>query len=173
MDAVSQLAALRAQSPHILFVIGRSKNLNIVVYEAKMEGGELDSSEPVSVYWLDIDPAYAAAARAKGVKTDRVELGALEKRLAYGLSSSPLAGRAGHYSVRLVAFPDRVVTVAVDAKKGRPVASMTINGTVCELERIFVTATESWINPLPSVQHVDVTGVDAHGKRVTERIIPK
>ena len=172
--AAAQLASLRANSPNILFIIGRSKNLNIVVYEAKMTAsGQLDAAEPVTVYWLDLDPEYQKASRAKGVVSDRVELGSLERRMAYGLSSQLVPGKAGEYHVRLVAFPDRVVTVSVDPASKRPVARMQIGGAQVLLERIFVTATEHWLKPLPTVNHVDVTGIDAAGKRVTERIVPK
>ena len=173
-SAASQLTSLRATSPNVLFLIARSKNLNLVVYEAKLtSSGALDPSDPVTVYWLDIDPEYQKANRAKGISSDRVELGSIERRLAYGLSSTPVQGRSGEYQVRLVAFPDRVVTVSVDPATKRPVARMLIAGSQCQLERIYVTATEHWLNPMPTVNHVDVTGVDGTGKRVTERIIPK
>ena len=177
VDGAAQLTRLRASSPNVLFVIARSKNLNIVVYEARVGGdGHLDSAEPVTVYWLDIDPEYQKANRAKGIASDRVELGAIERRMAYGLSSSAVPGQPGAFHVRLVAFPERVVTVSVEAGAGggsaRPVARMLINGSQCVLERIFVQASEHWLNPLPTVQHVDVSGLDKHGRRCTERIVP-
>lgn len=48
---------------------------NIVVYEALKKGEALDANKPVDVYWLDIDPAYVAANRKKGIMTDRSEVG--------------------------------------------------------------------------------------------------
>jgi Domain of unknown function (DUF4833) len=187
-DASSQLSQLRSVSPNILFIIARSKNANIVVYEAKMVGAvsgsggasssssggraaepQLDSSEPVIVYWLDIDPAYQKENRRKGVMSDRSELGSVEKRFAYGLSSQPMPGKTGSYAVKLVAFPDRVVVVRYDATLHRPVAFMQINGRQCQLERIYVSATDNFIG-LPTVHYVDVTGIDDSGQHVTERI---
>ena len=120
VDGAAQLSELRAASPNVLFVIGRSKNLNIVVYEAKLAGsGELDSKEPVVVYWLDLDPAYQKQKRDKGVTSDRLELNYIEKTLAYGLSSQPDSGRPGHHTVHLVAFKTRAVDVYFDRAKGR------------------------------------------------------
>ena len=173
VDGSAQLAELRATSPHILFVIGRSKNLNIVVYEARLNqrGDELDSKEPVIVYWLDLDPAYQKQKRDKGITSDRLELNYIEKTMAYGLSSSPHPTKPGHHTVQLVAFSKRAVDVYFDQAKGRAVAMIEINGQQCELIRIFVAATDSWTG-LPKVQHVDVIGLDAHGKQVTERITP-
>ena len=173
VDGVAQLAELRRTSPNILFVIGRSKNLNIVVYEAKLaaSGTEVDSKEPVTVYWLDLDPAYQKQKRDKGVASDRLELNYIEKTMAYGLSSQPHASKAGHHTVQLVAFSKRAVDVYFDSAKGRAVAMIEINGVQCELLRIFVSATDSWTG-LPKVQHVDVIGLDAQGKQVTERITP-
>ena len=172
VDGVAQLASLRQSSPHILFVIGRSKNLNIVVYEAKLAsgGGELDSKEPVIVYWLDLDPAYQKQKRDKGVTSDRLELNFIEKTMAYGLSSAPNPAKPGHHTVHLVAFSKRAVDVYFDQAKGRAVAMIEINGQQCELIRIFVSATESWTGP--KVQHVDVIGLDQQGQQVTERITP-
>lgn len=71
-------------NPNILFIISRSKNKNIVVYEAKMEGGTIKASDPIDAYWLDIDPEYVEKARAKGVESDRVDLNMIERNMAYG-----------------------------------------------------------------------------------------
>ena len=46
--------------PDILLVIVRSKNKNIVVYEANIENGTLDSKKPIDSYWLDIDVSAVA-----------------------------------------------------------------------------------------------------------------
>jgi hypothetical protein len=167
--ADAQLTKLRETSPNILFLIARSKNQNIVVYEAKTNGNALDTSEPVTVYWLDIDPEYQKAARAKGVTSDRVELGTFERQFAYGLSSEAQSG--GTYKVKLVAFPDRPVYVSYDTAANRPVAKMDIQGKRCLLNRIYVSAKDRMLGP-PKVEYVDLNGLDDHGAAVTERITP-
>lgn len=78
----------------IAFVISRNKNKNIVVYEAKLSGDALDASEPITVYWLDIDPEYQKKARAKGKDHDREELNWIEKKMAYGCVAGGCGGCA-------------------------------------------------------------------------------
>lgn len=143
----------------------------MVVYEANMQNGQLSSSDPVTVYWLEIDPAYQEANRKKNIQSDRSELNYIEKTMAYGLSSEPVAGSAGKYKVKLVAFKDRPVSVSLDAS-GKPKATMQIKGTECSISRIFVKAKDKMFG-LPEVEHVDLTGVDANGTTVSERINPK
>ena len=71
----------RKERPNILFIIERSKNMNIVVYEADVKDGKLDPKEPVKAFWLDIDPEYVKRA---GEKSDKVELSMVEWSMAYG-----------------------------------------------------------------------------------------
>lgn len=78
------LADMQKENPNLLFIIERSKNKNVVCYAAKMKGGQIDPDDPIEAYWMDIDPEYVKAARAKGVTSDRVELGVMESKLAYG-----------------------------------------------------------------------------------------
>jgi hypothetical protein len=141
-----------------------------VVYEANVNGNALDEHNPVVVYWLDIDPEYQKAARAKGVTTDRVELGTIEKQFAYGLSSESEGN--GSYRVKLVAFPDRPVYVSYNATAHKPIAQMDIQGKRCSLSRIYVSAKDRMFG-LPKVEYVDLSGVDASGASVSERILPK
>jgi len=173
VDAAAQLRDLRRTSPNILFIIARSKNLNIVVYEANLLNGDLDPNNPVIVYWLDLDPAYVAENRAKGIISDRSELGRIEKSLAYGLTATPIPNKAGYFSIQLVAFPERPVIVWLDQSTKQLKAQMKINNIQCDLSRIFVSAVDSWIG-LPKVQYVDVTGTDpSTQQQQTERITPK
>ena len=44
----------------------------------------------LDAYWYDIDPEYTRKRRAKGDMTDRVELGAIERRMAYGYDKEQL-----------------------------------------------------------------------------------
>lgn len=168
----TQIDDLRKSNPNILFIIGRSKNKNIVVYEANLKNNELDPTNPVIVYWLDLDPEYVKANRAKGIMTDREELNMIEKKFAYGLSSEPVAGKPGTYKVILVAFKDRPVIVSFDKENNKLQCEMQIKGEMCQLGKVFIDATDRMIG-LPKVNHVDVSGINSKGEFVTERIIPK
>lgn len=121
-------------STQICMVISRSKNANLVVYEA-LTGGpstpstsldpanvESEDSAPVpapptclglDAYWLDVDPEYVAKNRAKGKSSDRDELNFIERRMAYGVSCEPAAatdivpGGTQPWDVVFVALPSR------------------------------------------------------------------
>lgn len=72
------------KNPNIAFIVERSKNKNIVVYEGLVKDGKIDPAKPLDVYWLDIDPVNVKNNRAKGQKHDRSELGMIESKMAYG-----------------------------------------------------------------------------------------
>ncbi len=65
--------------PSHLFVLGRSKNANIVVYDANRDpAGDLASSDPVVAYWL-----------LNGESGAREELNLVERQRAYGFDLTP------------------------------------------------------------------------------------
>lgn len=71
--------------PSICMYIERSKNKNVVVYEAVPAASDASKVESIHPYWLDIDPDYVAKNRAKGKQDDAEELNFIEKRMAYGV----------------------------------------------------------------------------------------
>lgn len=159
-----QLQSLRTKynAPRILFYIARSKNENIVVYEANVQNGALDSKQPVLVYWLDIDPEYVKKNRAKGITTDKSELNTLENNFAYGVSFEAYSGvetrNIQGYKVKLVALPARIVYVYTTTDSSGAVvvkATMYINKRVAFIERIYVKSTDRMIG-LPKVDYAEV-----------------
>ncbi len=171
-NELARLADFRAKSPNILFIIERSKNLNVVVYEAMVGADKaLDATKPVDVYWLDVDPEYIKANRAKGVMTDRSDLNVFESQFAYGLSTTA-AAKAGEFLLKLVALPKQVITVFIDAATGRVRARTTISGRECDLEKVFVQAEERFMRT-PKVIYVDIFGIDlANSELVRQRLSP-
>lgn len=95
----------------------------------------------------------------------------IENKMAYGISCEAIAGKAGSYHCRLVALPERPVTVWLDAN-GAPHATIAINGKAAQVVRIYVHAVDRTLLP-PKVTHVDLVGRDENGAIVSERIIPK
>src|SRR5580765_7895818 len=74
--------------PAHLFVIERSKNANIVAYDANRgPAGDFLGSEPVLAYWL-----------LKGEKGEREELNMVERQRAYGFDVTP-GDTPGTYSM--------------------------------------------------------------------------
>jgi hypothetical protein len=140
-----------------LFRIRRSTNANEIVYAAQLdEAGRLDEDDPLVAYWL----MHAEDGHREG-------LNILEKMLAYGFSAEPAP--EGGFHVVLKAKKDRPVHLAL--RNGCPVAFIEIAGQPALLRSIFVQTSSGGV--IPTVAHVDLTGVDpASGRDVSERILP-
>ena len=145
-------------SKKLLFYVQRSVNTNTVMYEANLlPNGKLNPEKPVHVYWIK----YEDQGKIK-------ELNYLDRTLAYGVNCT--ADINDKYILNFVASSKKKPIVFMD-KDGIPKAYLTINKTVCRLEKIFVQAVEtSW---LPKVDYVDLIGTDIKtGERLTERVYP-
>lgn len=139
-----------------LFRIERSKNANVVQYDAVLrQVDKLDPKTPVICYWV----LKAEDGRREG-------LTALERR-AYGFKVAPEGG--GSWLLYLNATSDRSIRVL--RWQGRWVAQIVIRGRSAVLERIYVETNESGL--IPSVRWVDLYGSDMEtGRRLTERLRP-
>ena len=142
-----------------IFYITRSKNQNIVCYDARFKSnGQIDTSEPVHAYWIN-------QTDKPGEKSD---LSYIQNKLAYGYSSS--INNKNEIEISLVAFPDRKLRIH-SAGPGKAEGRMRINGTEAVLNRIHVEADPS--NSL-RVLYVDLFGQNPeNGKAITERIYNK
>jgi hypothetical protein len=141
-----------------LFVIARSKNANIVAYDANRNpNGEWDAHEPVVAYWL-----------LNGEKDKREELNRVEREHAYGVEATPGEG-AGTYSLVFKASRKRRQTVRM--LNGCPVATTSIDGHEGILRKIFVKSKEGLS---PSVEYVELFGEDlATGGPLYEKFVPE
>lgn len=139
-----------------IFRIERSKNANVVQYDAIEEATEtLAAREPVVAYWI----LLAEDGR-------REPLSSLDRR-AYGFKVAPEKG--GSWLLYLNATRDRSIRVL--SWRGRWVAQIVIGNKSAVLSRIFVATDESAF--LPRVKWVDLFGVDmVTGAPVTERLKP-
>ncbi len=139
-----------------LFRIERSKNANIVQYDAVLEQvDKLDPKTPVICYWI----LKAEDGRREG-------LNALDRR-AYGFKAVPEKG--GSWLLYLNATSERSIRVL--RWQGRWVAQIVICGRSAVLERIYVATDETGL--IPKVRYIDLHGADMeNGKRLTERLRP-
>jgi len=142
--------------PPELFRLGRSKNANVVVYEAGLSAsGTLDPSAPVKAFWVLL--------AAKG---EREELSFFEWRMAYGFDVRPSNPGPG-FVLTFKAKEDRPVRIVL--RDGCPVGIATIGGRPGILKRIFIKADDKYL--IPSVEHVEVFGSDLEtGEDLYERI---
>jgi hypothetical protein len=146
------------QKETIAFIIERSLNKNIVVYEGLIheESKQLRTDKPIDAYWLDIDPAYVEKNRKNGKMHDRDELNLIERKMAYGVSWEPIEEEEGGYTMTLVALPKRKGIFKL--VNGTPKAIMEINGQQCYMQSIYVESKQGMIG-LPRVVYVVIKGV--------------
>src|SRR5262249_41160076 len=144
--------------PH-LFVIERSKNKNIVAYDAKRgPAGDLESGDPVVVYWL-----------LNGDKDKREELTHIEQERAYGVEVTP-GGSPGTYSMVFKAQPKRQFTVRM--LNGCPVVTTQVDGHDAIVRKLYVKSKETLV--FPQVPYLEFFGEDAAtGKSLHEKFKPK
>jgi hypothetical protein len=145
--------------PAHLFVIERSKNANIVAYDAKRgPSGDWDSSEPVVAYWL-----------LNGDKDKREELNQIERERAYGVEVTP-GSSPEILSMVFKANPKRQFTVR--NLNGCPVVTVSIDGRDAILRKLFIKSKETLM--LPKIEYVEFFGEDAQtGKALREKFKPK
>ena len=144
--------------PAHLFVVERSKNANIVAYDANRgPAGDFRSSEPVVVYWL-----------LNGQADKREELNRVERDRAYGVEVTP-GDHPGTYF--LVFKADGKRRLNVSTLDGCPVTTTTIDGRNGILRKLFVKSKEDSV--LPKVEYVEFFGksVDT-GEPIYEKFFP-
>ena len=139
-----------------LFIIERSKNANVVHYDARLDAdGRLDPKEPVVAYWIML----AEDGR-------RENLNWIEKRKAYGFDIKPALSGNG-YTMILVSAPDRPITVKKEGQVVR--AELVIEGRPAVLEKMYINSSEELTGP--RVRYIELHGKDIRtGKERSEKI---
>lgn len=140
-----------------LFTLTRNTNANVLKYAVRTaHDGRLDGNNPIEAYWLML----AEDGR-------REELTWTERHLAYGFSTSSATDHG--CVLRLTACPERELRVR--AVEGGYRADAMIAKQTAALKRIYVHAEAHAL--LPSVRYVEISGTNAAGKLVTERLMPR
>jgi len=147
-----------ANSYQPLFVVEKSTNRNVVHYDAQIAGnGELDSREPVIVYWI------MAAEDGR-----RQELSLLEKIKAYGIRVEP-GGTPDSFRIALAAY--RQLQIAVCREGDRFRAVVVIEGRRAYLQRIYVTVRKGLRFSAP--KSIELIGTDiGTGESLHENVSP-
>jgi hypothetical protein len=157
--AVEMCASRRLQAlpSRELFTLARSKNANVVKYAVRTgRTGRLDLQNPVEAYWLML----AEDGR-------REALTWTERQLAYGFSVSAMSSDG--FVLHLAACSQRALRVR--AVSGAYRAELVIARQPAFLRRIFMQTDGGAL--IPSLRYVEISGVDAGGRVVTERIVPR
>jgi hypothetical protein len=151
---------LRAEGcPEHLFTVERSKNANVVIYDAHLTNdGGLDPERPVSVYWL-----------LKAEQGQRADLNRIERQRAYGFDVHADKDDPGSY--RMIFKAGKKRTFLVRLQDGCAQAIVKIHGRPAVVTRIFVKSKEGGV--MPTVESVEFFGRDAAtGAPVAEKFTP-
>lgn len=142
-----------------LFTIERSKNANIVQYDAQLTPeGKLDPKEPIISYWVML---------AKDGR--KQELNLIEKKMAYGFKAKYDA-EGNFVIIDMVADIQRKVKVyEID---GIYRAETLIDGHSAFVEKIYIKSIEG--RTLPRVEYIELFGQDIEtGDDRYEKLISK
>jgi len=141
-----------------LFHIERSKNANIVQYDAQLDqDGKLDGKEPVVAYWIRL-------ANEGEIK----KLTWIQKKFAYGFKIK-LDRKNDSANVDMVARISRSVVVKRNGEDYRAVAD--INGVESFIDKIFVQASGRGI--FTRVEYIELYGsAVANQEAQYERFVP-
>lgn len=145
-------------TPQALFKIERSKNANIVQYDAQIEvGGKINSRKPVAAYWI------------RPGKEPRIkQLSFIQRRFAYGFDAK-LDQENGMVTLDMVADIGRAIVVR-PAQEGYR-ATMRIDGAESYLEKLFIHSTGGGLST--KLVYIDMFGQDlATGEDRYERFTP-
>jgi hypothetical protein len=141
-----------------LFFVQRSPNVNTIVYELNNKNGQLDTTNPIHVYWL----RYAD-------KGQKEELSYLQRKFAYGLTTTPKGN--DQYDVRFVSYKKFPLTL-MKTVDGKYHIFATIQQKQMMLSRIFIKI-EGGSFWLPNVVYVELQGTDpSTGREITEHFKP-
>jgi hypothetical protein len=141
-----------------LFRIERSKNANIIQYDAQIgPDGKLDSKKPIVAYWVRL------------AEEGQVEpLSWIQRKFAFGFDADydPVTDTA---SMEMEVDIGRSISVVRDGETYR--ARTTIGGLESFLDRIYIQAHKRGL--LISVDYVDVFGRDTvTGEERFEHFVP-
>lgn len=141
-----------------LFKIERSKNANIIQYDAQLgPDGKLDTAEPVIAYWVRL-----------AEQGQIQELSWLQKEFAFGFDADydPVND---FVSIEMAVDIGRSIAVVRDGDRYR--ARTTIDGSDSYLEKIYIKARKRHF--LIKVFYIDLFGKDSDtGEERYERFVP-
>jgi hypothetical protein len=143
-------------NPNQLFYLQRTSNTNTIVCELNYKDGQVDSDDPVHVFWIRY-----------GDKGQKAELSFLQRNFAYGVDTKLLS--KDNYQLHFVSYKKRKMYLQKSANNQYYVYT-AINNRQAILKRIFIKINGGsfWS---PNIEYVELKGTDpATGSEVVERI---
>lgn len=148
---------------HAAFVVERDVNRNVVVYAVNEASGRVDTTQPVSAFWLMI-PAAVSADDLGEVYTE--DLTKVEQTLAYGVSQHRVQPD-GTLLVNVRALNGEPITLYKDATDASWRARVSMQGGVLNVHKFMIfTEARKWA-PWPKTVELHVLGTAQGGTPVT------
>ena len=143
-----------------LFVIERSKNANVVNYDAVLtDDGKINEKNPIDAYWL----LYAEK------NGEREELSAFDKK-AYGFKTT-YNEEKGNFDFVLKAVKEK--PMILDLYNNVPKAVIKINDVDCFLEKVYIESKDGALG-IPKVSYYELFGKEvATGNTQQQKILVK
>lgn len=151
---------LYADKTSNLFVIERSKNANVVNYDAVLtDDGKINEKKPIDAYWL----LYAEK------NGEREELSAFDKK-AYGYQTT-YNKEKGNFDFVLKAVKEK--PMVLDLYDNVPKAVIKINDVDCFLEKVYIESKDGALG-IPKVSYYELFGKEvATGNAQQQKISVK
>ena len=144
---------------NMLFYLQRDPNTNTLIYAVNLqENGTINRSNPVAIYWIRY-----------GEKGEKKDLGYIQKKFAYGLTSKEIA--KDKFELKFVSH--KALPLYLTKVNQKYCVTVTANGKTINLNRIFVRIVGGsfW---LPNVRYALIEGTEATtGKALTEQVMVK
>ena len=154
------VVSLYADKTTNLFVIERSKNANVVNYDAVLtDDGKINEKNPIDAYWL----LYAEK------NGEREELSAFDKK-AYGFKTT-YNEEKGNFDFVLKAVKEK--PMILDLYNNVPKAVIKINDVDCFLEKVYIESKDGALG-IPKVSYYELFGKEvATGNTQQQKILVK
>ena len=154
------IVSLYADKTSNLFVIERSKNANVVSYDAVLtDDGKIKEESPIDAYWL----LYAYK------NGEREELSAFDKK-AYGFKVKYNSEKQ-NFDFVLKAAKDKPMTI--DLYDGVAKAVIKINNVNCFLDKVYINSTDGAFG-IPKVSYYELFGTEvSNGAKQQQKIVVK
>lgn len=157
LKGIEAVDTILKEKPNVWCIFARSKNGNLAIHEAEVKGNTITGHDS---YWLDLEPSYREAARARGRTHDRDEFSMADRVQAYGFNEEVLG--PDKRIVRIRSYPERAITVKLE--KSGVHAYVRIQDSLCRLQYIYVQH-HFW-----QVEYIELHGIDSKKRHVSERL---
>lgn len=151
---------LYAADPIRLFFIERSKNPNVVCYDAMLDSkDQINKENPIICYWISL--------AEKGRKIE--DLSSADKK-TYGFKTK-YNENDNTFDLILNFIEDKPITILM--VDGKPKVKMLINNVEAYLYKVYIQSTENWFG-VPSESFYTLHGLSVNGNEpIEEKIIIK